>query len=208
MITGGLKVPVVGALPDCLGRWPGRCLHRAGSSGDPCAGGSERRSAGEVGAPRRRLAPGRRTAGRQGLKLHPRSGATARGARTRNNTSSERRRELGRLGPHVAHRGDGGAKGAGRRLDAVLTGVRNQPERIIKSVLHLTNHVEVGDGSRHRPAILRRPATALLSPPQQGRHLLPPLRTQTLQSRRGDTMYPSNSTPELDLGGDFCLCYP
>jgi hypothetical protein len=37
-------------------------------------------------------------------------------------------------------------------------------EAIIKSVLHVTNHIEVGDGSRHRALILPRPAAALVPP--------------------------------------------
>src|SRR3990172_5036898 len=56
----------------------------------------------------------------------------------------------------------------------------------------LTNHVEVGDGSRHRPPILSPPAAALV-PPHQGSQLPPPHLTQTLQHHRGDTMYLSNS---------------
>jgi hypothetical protein len=75
----------------------------------------------------------------------------------------------------------------------VLAGVGDQLEAIIKSVLHVTNHSEVGDGSRHRALILPRPAAALV-PPHQGSHLSPPPLTHTLQSHRGDTMYQGYAT--------------
>ncbi len=95
----------------------------------------------------------------------------------------------------LAHGGDGGLEGASGGFDAVLTSVTDQAESIVKRVFHGTNHIEVGDGSRHRPGILGRPAAALLSP-QQGGHLSSPLLTQTLQADRGNTMYPSNPTRE------------
>jgi len=57
----------------------------------------------------------------------------------------------------LAHGGHGRAEGPRGSLNAVLTGVRNQAEAIVKGVLHLTNDLEVGDGSRHRTAILHRP---------------------------------------------------
>jgi len=88
----------------------------------------------------------------------------------------------------LAHGRDGGEEGAGGGLDPVLTGMRDQAEAVIKSVLHLTNHIEVRHGSRHGPRILRPPPAALV-PPHQGSHLPPPLLTQALQPHRGDTMY-------------------
>jgi hypothetical protein len=99
------------------------------------------------------------------------------------------------LGPITAYPladgGHGGGEGPGGILEAVLAGVSDQAEAIIKSVLHVTNHVEIRNGSRHRARILTAPHC--LGPPHQGSHLSHPLLAHTLQSQRGDTMYLSNS---------------
>ena len=92
---------------------------------------------------------------------------------------------LGLKAPYpLAHGRHRRLEGAGRRFNPVLAGMGDQAQAISESIPHLTNHVEVGDGSRHRPGILSRPAAALLSP-QQGGHLSAPRLTQTLQPHRG-----------------------
>ena len=56
-------------------------------------------------------------------------------------------------------------KARAARLDPVLTGVRDQPEAIIKSVLHLADQVEIADRIGHGGAILRPPGGCLGPPP-------------------------------------------
>src|SRR2546428_838750 len=57
----------------------------------------------------------------------------------------------------LAHGGDGGLEGSGGGLDAVLTGMSDQTEAIVKGILHATNHIEVSYGSRHSPPRIERP---------------------------------------------------
>jgi len=95
----------------------------------------------------------------------------------------------------LAHRGHGGLKVSSGRLNAVLAGVGDQLEAIIKSVLHLTNHVEVGDGSRHRSAILAAPRCLGPPPPRQRSHPSS-FRSNTLTPQGGyDVPFQSHSGP-------------
>ena len=91
----------------------------------------------------------------------------------------------------------GGTEGPGRCFHPVLTSVRDQAEAIIKSVGHLTNQVEVGDGSRHREPILRQFTDCLALPP--GSHLSSPPLADTLQFHRADTTYQGSSSSSRGL---------
>ena len=54
----------------------------------------------------------------------------------------------------LAHGGHGGGKVPSRLFNSVLRRVGDQLEAKVKSVLHLANLIEVGDGSAHGPLIL------------------------------------------------------
>src|SRR5512143_2780410 len=106
----------------------------------------------------------------------------------------------------LAHGGHGGAIGPGRSLDPVLASVHDQAEAIIKSVLHLTNHIEVRHWSGHGPRILSRPAAALVPPPPRQPSLASSSRSHTSVPQGGYDV-PRQSQVLLRVPRSCRVCY-
>src|ERR1700723_3511998 len=80
----------------------------------------------------------------------------------------------------------GGGEESRSGLDTALFGALDQPQTMVIGVFHLTHQIEITGGSSHQAAILLAAGRPAL--PQPGGHPQPPLLTQTLQPRQGDTM--------------------